>query len=115
MGLVARYALASVMLVVIAETAKRSARLGALVAALPLVTIITLVVLYSGGEKTAKLSEFSVYTFWYVLITLPLLLIFPWLLGRIGFWWALVGSIAATMAIFAATAGFLQRFGVKLL
>jgi len=115
MSLAARYALASVMLVVIAETAKRSARLGALIAALPLVTIITVVVLYSGGEKTAKLSEFSVHTFWYVLITLPLLLIFPWFLDRIGFWWALIGSIIATMAIFAATAAVLQRFGVKLL
>lgn len=115
MSLVARYALASVMLVVIAETAKRSARLGALIAALPLVTIVTLVVLHGGGEKAAKLSEFSVYTFWYVLITLPLLLIFPWLLVRIGFWWGLTGSIVATLAIFAATATVLQRFGVKLL
>jgi hypothetical protein len=50
-----------------------------------------------------------------VIITLPLLLIFPWFLDRIGFWWALIGSIVATMAIFAATAAVLQRFGVKLL
>ena len=60
MSLVARYALASVMLVVIAETAKRSARLGALIAALPLVTIITVVVLYSGGEKTESAEGRSV-------------------------------------------------------
>jgi hypothetical protein len=57
-----------------------------LVAALPLVTVVTLVWLYLENQSMEKISNHAWYTFWYVLPTLPMFIAFPLLLPKLGFW-----------------------------
>jgi hypothetical protein len=47
-----------------------------------------------------KIGNHAYYTFWYVLPTLPMFLIFPYLLGLFGFWKALGISIVFTVVLF---------------
>ena len=92
-----------------------SDKLGAAVAALPLVTVLTLIWLYVEHQPESKLADHASYTFWYVLPTLPMFLVLPWLLPRLGFWLTLVASAVLTIACFLALAFVLRRFGVLLL
>jgi hypothetical protein len=112
--LITKYLLTAGMVVLVSEFAKRSDRLGALIAALPLVTVLALIWLHVEGQPTSKVANHARYTFWYVLPTLPMFLAFPWLLPRWGFWLALAGCVVLTVACFAVFAYALGRFGIEL-
>ncbi|MCA9233740.1 MAG: DUF3147 family protein, partial [Planctomycetales bacterium] len=89
-------------------------KLGAFVAALPLVTILALIWLHVEGQPQQKVSNHAWYTFWYVLPTLPMFLAFPFLLPRVGFWGALLASAGITVLCFGIFGMVLRRFGVEL-
>lgn len=80
-----KYAITALLVVLISEFAKRSDRLGALLASLPVVTLLTLVWLYVERQPSEKIANHAYYTFWYVIPTLPMFLLFPYLLPKIGF------------------------------
>ncbi|OGT73773.1 MAG: hypothetical protein A3H44_02665 [Gammaproteobacteria bacterium RIFCSPLOWO2_02_FULL_57_10] len=107
-----KYLITAAIVVLVSELAKRSDKLGALVAALPLVTILTLIWLYVENQPTARIANHAWLTFWYVLPTLPMFLVFPWLLSRIGFWPGLLAGMLLTMACFAVTAQVIKRLGI---
>jgi F0F1-type ATP synthase assembly protein I len=101
--------------VVISEVAKRSEKLGALIAALPLVTVLTLLWLYFEKQPSEKIANHAYYTFWYVIPTLPMLLAFPWLFARFGFWGAMGLSLVLTVVCFAVFAYGAKEIGVDLI
>ena len=113
--IVTKYLITAAVVVMVSELAKRSDKLGALVAALPLVTLLTLIWLHVEGQAPAKVSNHAWYTFWYVLPTLPMFIAFPLLLPKLGFWPTLISSILITMASFGGFAILLRRFGIELL
>ena len=113
--LVIKYLITAAIVVAVSELAKRSDRLGALIASLPLVTVLTLIWLHVEQQPAAKLGNHAYYTFWYVIPTLPMFLLFPFLLQRMGFWVSLVISVAFTVALFAVYALVLKRFNIYLL
>jgi uncharacterized membrane protein (GlpM family) len=109
-----KYLITAAMVVIISEFAKRSDKLGGLIAALPLVTVLTLIWLHVENQSTEKIANHAYYTFWYVIPTLPMFLLFPNVLRRFGFWPALSISVLVTMVCFALFALLLQRFQIKL-
>ncbi len=113
--IIAKYLLTAAVVVLVSEVAKRSDRLGGLVAALPLVTVLTLVWLYLEKQPQEKIAAHAWYTFWYVVPTLPMFLVFPWLLARWGFWPALLASALLTATCFGTFALAVRRFGIELL
>ena len=113
--IITKYAVTAALVVLISELAKRSDKLGGFVAALPLVTLLTLVWLYVEGQPCPKLANHAWYTFWYVVPTLPMFLAFPALLPRLGFWLTLLASAVLTVVCFGLFALVVRRFGVALL
>jgi hypothetical protein len=113
--LVAKYAITAGLVVLISELAKWSDRVGAIVAALPLVTVLTLIWLHIEGQGPDKIGNHAFYTFWYVVPTLPMFLVFPALLPRLGFWPTLLASAAITIICFIAFSWALKRFGIHIL
>ena len=103
------------MVVLISETAKRSDRLGGLMAALPLVTVLVLIWMKLEGQAQEKIAAHAWYTFWYVVPTLPMFILFPFLYQRTGFWPTLGISCIITVALFALWALLLKRFGIVLM
>lgn len=112
--LITKYLITAALVVAISEVAKRTDKLGGLIAALPLVTLWTLIWLHVEQQPAAKIANHAWYTFWYVVPTLPMFLVFPALLHRFGFWWALFGSAVLTIACFALFAWVVQHFGIEL-
>lgn len=113
--IITKYAITALLVVLISEVAKRSDRLGALIAALPMVTVLAMIWLYLEHQPAEKISNHAWYTFWYVLPTLPMFLVFPFLLSRLGFWGALPASAIVTVVCFSVLAVVMKRFGIILL
>ena len=113
--LIFKYLVTSAVVVTVSETARRNDRLGGLLGALPLVTVLALVWLHAERQPEAKIAAHASYTLWYVLPTLPMFVVFPWLLRRFGFWPALGVSAVFTIVCFAAFAWLMRRFGIELL
>lgn len=113
--LITKYFLTAAVVVLVSEIAKRSDKLGGLIAALPMVTVLTLIWLYLEHQPQAKIANHAWYTFWYVLPTLPMFLVFPALLPRWGFWLTLAFCVVITCIGFALLAMLLRRFGIDLL
>lgn len=113
--LITKYLMTAAMVVVVSEVAKRSDRLGGLIAALPLVTLVALVWLHVENQPAEKIANHARYTFWYVVPTLPMFLAFPFLLPRLGFWLTLLASVVITVVCFAVFAWAVKPLGVDLL
>lgn len=112
--LIIKYCLTAAIVVLASELTKSDERLGGLVAAFPLVTILTLVWLYIENQPISKISSQAYYTFWYVIPTLPMFLVFTYLLPKLGFWMSLLSSIGFTLVIFYFYALILKQFGIHL-
>lgn len=112
--LVFKYALTAAIIVAASELAKRSDKVGALILALPLMTVLTMFWLFAENQSNEKIANHAWYTFWYVIPTLPMFLLFPWLMGRWGFFVAMAMSLGITVTCFIAFAVLLRRFGINL-
>jgi uncharacterized membrane protein (GlpM family) len=113
--IITKYLITAAVVVLVSEAAKRSDKLGGLVAALPMVTVLTLIWLYVEQQPSEKIANHAWYTFWFVVPTLPMFLAFPWLLARIGFWPTLASAIVITIVCFVLFAMLVKRFGIELL
>ena len=113
--LITKYLITAGIVVVVSEAAKRSDRLGGFIAALPLVTVLTLIWLHLEQQPESKVSNHAWYTFWYVVPTLPMFLVFPYLLPRLGFWATMLLCVVITTVCFALFALSVRRFGIQLL
>ena len=104
---------AALVIVGITETAKLSTRVGALIAALPAVSLVSFVWLYLETRDTERIAALSLDTFWLVLPTLPMFIVLPMLLRRgLGFGPALLAACALTAALAALTVLALRRWGM---
>lgn len=102
------------VVVLVSEVAKRSDHLGALIASLPLVTFMVLIWLYYEQQPVEKISNHAFYTFWYVIPTLPMFLVFPYVYQQFGFWPALAACAVLTIVLFVMWGMVLKPFGIEL-
>ena len=112
--IVIKFLITAALVVAISEAAKRSDRFGALIAALPLVTLLTLIWLHLENQPDAKIVNHAWLTFCYVLPTLPMFAAFPALYRHLGFWPALLASAVLTILCFWGLSKLLLRFGIQL-
>lgn len=114
--LIFKYAVTSFLIVLVSEIAKRSDKLGALISSLPFVTILVMIWLHVEKQGSPKIASHAYYTFWYVLPTLPMFLVMPWLLGKgVNFWVSLILCVAVTFVCFVLTAVAVRRLGIDLM
>lgn len=72
--LITKYLLTSGIIVLVSEGAKRTDKVGALIASLPFVAILVTIWLYTENQRSEIIASHAWYTFWYVLPTLPMFL-----------------------------------------
>ncbi|MEP2829771.1 DUF3147 family protein [Parvibaculum sp.] len=112
---IVKAALSGVLVMVVSETAKRSPAFGALVASLPLISVLGIVWLWRDTGDVERIAAHAEATFWYVLPSLPMFLVFPALLRHgIGFWPALGLGCALTVILYLITVWIASRFGIAL-
>lgn len=113
--LIVKYLATAAVVVLVSEFAKRSGQLGGLLTALPMVAVLTLIWMHVEHQPLEKIGGYAWYTFWYVVPTLPMFLLFPALLQRLGFWPSLLACVVLTLGVFLVWAVVLRRFGIELL
>ena len=83
----------AVVVVGVSEIAKKSSTFAAMLAALPLTSILAMVWLYIDTNDSQKIVELSYGIFWLVLPTLLFFILLPLLLkNHVGFWPSMVIS-----------------------
>ena len=101
--------LSALIIVAVSEIAKRSSVLGALLASLPLTSLLAFVWLYLDTGDAQKVASLSSDIFWLVLPSLPLFLLLPWLIKTgWGFWPGLALSVLVTAACYGLLLVFKQ-------
>ncbi|MGN6500103.1 MAG: DUF3147 family protein [Tsuneonella sp.] len=114
-GLLAKALLAGAMVAAISEIGRRLPTLGALVASLPLVSVLGMIFLWHARPDAENMAIHAQATFWYVLPSLPMFLLIPALLrGGAPFWLALALGCALTVALYLAMAHFGPRIGIRI-
>ena len=113
--LATKYLITAALVVLISEVVKYTGKFGALIAALPVVTVLVLVWLHIEGQSVERISEHAWYTFWYVVPTLPMFLLLPLLLSRLNFWVALGAAAIVTLICFGVFALLVRGIGIELL
>jgi hypothetical protein len=99
----------------VSEIARRSPAFGALVASLPLVSLLGILWLWRDTHDTSRIAAHAEATFWYVIPSLPMFLAFPWMLRHgIGFWVAIGSACLLTIALYGITILVAARFGIRL-
>ena len=113
--LILKAALSGVIIAAVSEIARRSPGFGALVASLPLISILGMIWLWRDTRDVARMAGHVEATFWYVLPSLPMFLLVPALLRRgLGFWPALLAGCVLTIGLYGAMMAVGPRFGLKL-
>ena len=108
-------ALSGVLAAAVSEIAKRSPAFGALVASLPLISIMAVIWLWRDTGDHRRIADHMEATFWYVLPSLPMFLLIPAMLrSGAGFWPSLAAGCVLTVVLYFITAWALARFGINL-
>jgi len=96
--------ISALLIAAASELARRQAWFGALIASLPLTSILALIWLWRDGTEPAQIAAFATGIFWLVLPSLLLFIVMPLMLrAGYGFWPSLAAGCAATMAGYAVT------------
>jgi hypothetical protein len=105
----------ALIVVFVSEIAKRSSGFAALVASLPLTSLLAIVWLRLEGVHTTQIAELSSQIFWLVLPSLLLFLLLPLLLKQgVGFWPSLGLASMATILGYFFMISILRRFGMSI-
>lgn len=113
--LVAKALLSGLLIATISEIGKRLPTVAALVASLPLVSVLGMILLWRARPDAENMAIHAEATFWYVLPSLPMFLAIPAMLrAGANFWLALALGCLLTIGLYLLMAHFGPRFGLRL-
>ena len=108
-------ALSGIIIAIVSEVAKRYPGFGALIASLPLVSVLGMMWLWRDKPDVGNMAAHVEATFWFVLPSLPMFLLIPVMLRNgIGFWPSLAVGCALTILLYLAMTWIGPRFGLRL-
>jgi hypothetical protein len=105
----------AVLIVLISEVSKRSSLIGAILASIPLVSVLAMFWLYIDTKDVATISSLSSSIFWLVLPSLSLFLVLPVLLNKGMHFYPSMGlSLTVMVGCYFLMIFVLQRYGIEL-
>ncbi|MDO9170109.1 MAG: DUF3147 family protein [Methylobacter sp.] len=103
------------LIVAISELSKRSSLLGALLASLPLMSILAMLWLYIDTKDTGKIANLAAGIFWLVIPSLVFFISLPFLLKKgLDFYLSMGISMSVTAGCYFLMITLLTRYGIKL-
>lgn len=110
-----RAILSGIIIALIAYVGKKAPATGALIASLPLISILGMIWLWRDTGDSKLLADHAEATFYFVIPSLPMFLLIPWMLrSGFGFWQALGAGIVLTVMLYLTTAILAARVGVRI-
>ncbi|WAK00308.1 DUF3147 family protein [Methylobacter sp. YRD-M1] len=105
----------SLLIVAIAELSKRSSLIGALLASLPLTSVLAMFWLYIDTHDAGRVADLATGIFWLVLPSLVFFVSLPLLLKTgLNFYLSMVLALSATVGCYFIMILILKYCGVKL-
>lgn len=112
---VLKVAISALIIVAITEISKRNSGFAALIAALPLTSVLAFTWLHWESAPPERIADLSMQIFWLAIPSLALFLILPLLLKQgVGFWLSLGLSATVTVGCYLVLLPVLRKVGVNL-
>ena len=111
---IVKIAVTTALVVLIAEISKRSSLAGAVLASVPLVSVLAMIWLYADTRDTAQVAALAKSIFWLVMPSLVLFMALPALLARgHAFYPSLAVAVGLTVACYFITISVVSHFGLE--
>ena len=112
---IVKVVISAILIVAISEISKRSSLVGAVLASIPLVSVIAMIWLYIDTRDVDRVAGLASSIFWLVLPSLALFLALPLLLKHgFNFYLSMTLSILVTIGCYWLMITLLDRAGVEL-
>jgi len=112
---IVKIAVTTALIVLISEISKRSTLMGAILASVPLVSVLAMIWLYSETRDAGQVAARARRIFWLVLPSLALFVTLPLLLTRgVDFYASLAIAVAATVVAYFLMIVVGRQLGLKL-
>jgi ABC-type dipeptide/oligopeptide/nickel transport system permease subunit len=109
-----KIALAALIVAAVALTAKRSSLFGALVASLPLTSILAMIWLYQDTRDADRVAALAMNIFWLVIPSLVLFIVLASLLRKgVAFYPSLLAASVSTVIAYGAMSWLISRFDIR--
>jgi hypothetical protein len=107
--------ISGILIAIISEIARKNPGLGALIASLPLISIFVIIWMWLENKDVNNIADHTEATFWFVLPTLPMFLIIPFLLrANWNIWLVLTISVMVTLVFYLITKEILSLSNMKI-
>ena len=105
----------TILIILISEIARKSSFAAAILASIPLISVLAMIWLYIDSNDIQKVSNLSTSVFWLVIPSLALFISLPLLLKQgFNFYLSMSLSIAITVGCYWLMVSVLLHYGVKL-
>lgn len=103
------------LIVLISEITKRNSLVGALLAAVPLVSILAMTWMYIDTNSSNSAVEFSNKIIWLIAPSMTLFILFPILIKKgMSFYPSMAISVVSTIIAYYLMILILEKFGIKM-
>ena len=110
-----KLAITAVLIVAISEISKVSTFVGALLASIPLVSVLAMFWLYIDTKDVGQISSLATSIFWLVLPSLSLFVVLPFLLkAQIPFYTSMMIGLVVMIGCYFSIVYILSKFGTNL-
>ena len=98
----------------IAQVSERSTLMAAVLASIPIVSVLSMMMMYHEGQTAADISGFAKDIVWLVIPSLLLFIVMPWLIESRSwdFYPALAAGMACTISGYFLMVQMMDRFGL---
>ena len=111
---IAKLLITTLLIVLISEIAKRNSLAGAILAAIPLVSILAMTWMYVDTNSSVKAVEFSNNVVWLIVPSMTLFIAFPILIKKgFGFYPSMFISISMTIFAYYSVILLLEKLGIR--
>lgn len=106
--------MSALIIVLISEVAKRNSLAGAIVAAIPLVSILAMTWMYIDTKESKAAVEFSQNIVWLIAPSMTLFIVFPLMIKKgFGFYVSMGIAIVMTIAAYYSVLWLLEKLGIR--
>ena len=107
--------ISAILIALISEVSKRSTFFGAILASIPLVSVMAMIWLYIDTNDSLQVVQLSKSIFWLVIPSLVLFITFPFFIRlQLSFYTALSASLIAMVITYFITIDILDKFDIHL-
>ncbi len=111
---IAKLLITTLLIVLISEIAKRNSLAGAILAAIPLVSILAMTWMYIDTNSSVKAVEFSNSVVWLIVPSMTLFIAFPILIKKgFGFYPSMLIAISMTIFAYYSVIFLLEKLGIR--